>query len=561
MVASRLVEPGNEFAKGDDGKPHGSTAAKATADGDREAVGEGSGSSESQANDTTNAVHNNHNSVAPFRRTKTPQQPGAYHRVGGEIVPRSKALLTSSVPTSSPPDSKPSSSSPAQGRTSRRERLSERGSRRQPYNTQPSDNTKDDLENVQRGMAGAGEEEENRKNGELHDSCNADFQRRGGKKDKRDSHSMEAEKIPTSGATNAALKSLDLVDMLRTRHGDEILKTRRLTEEDGCEKEESGLESRPIALQKSEILQSKLEDVAILVEPASPAAIRVKSSQDGPSCDQLGELDQSNDSFEPCATPLGRNSIQSVSSVFDDSFLHGSHSGNGLISGERVSVDEEHGIEEGYLGHSAGSTPSENDNRLDLVEARVIIGESDQHLFDATPVDLDQRAKREVSSFFFRRKVAAAVFLISILAVIIAVVSSVGLKGSAPAPPFFFTEEPSAVPTRAPTMAPTSTIIIHLPEATKAKIALDPDGPQARAYLWLLQDPNWKLYSNERLMQRFALSVLYYSTGGNGKWSIDDSWLSYDVHECEWAYRSNGEELRPCKTLGNGYETYQNLLL
>ncbi|CAB9531979.1 expressed unknown protein (Partial), partial [Seminavis robusta] len=58
--------------------------------------------------------------------------------------------------------------------------------------------------------------------------------------------------------------------------------------------------------------------------------------------------------------------------------------------------------------------------------------------------------------------------------------------------------------------------------------------PQQKAYKWVRQDPNLSNYTNERIVQRFALATFYYSTGGS-QWDAKDNWLTYnDVHECDW---------------------------
>ncbi|CAB9496283.1 LRR receptor-like serine threonine-protein kinase [Seminavis robusta] len=72
--------------------------------------------------------------------------------------------------------------------------------------------------------------------------------------------------------------------------------------------------------------------------------------------------------------------------------------------------------------------------------------------------------------------------------------------------------------------------------------------PQAKALDWILQDPFLNTYlpnrnhdsatisSNQyhqRFFQRFALATIYHATNGPN-WQNNQSWLSYDVHECHW---------------------------
>lgn len=60
---------------------------------------------------------------------------------------------------------------------------------------------------------------------------------------------------------------------------------------------------------------------------------------------------------------------------------------------------------------------------------------------------------------------------------------------------------------------------------------------QFEALQWLLNDPMANDYTDERLLQRFALASLFLSTGGPN-WFLknaSDTWMSYTLHECDWA--------------------------
>lgn len=60
----------------------------------------------------------------------------------------------------------------------------------------------------------------------------------------------------------------------------------------------------------------------------------------------------------------------------------------------------------------------------------------------------------------------------------------------------------------------------------------EPDTPQFFAYDWLLNDPDFLEYDDVRLLQRFALVTLYFSTDGEN-WQRNDRWLS-EENECLW---------------------------
>ncbi|CAB9502727.1 LRR receptor-like serine threonine-protein kinase [Seminavis robusta] len=91
-------------------------------------------------------------------------------------------------------------------------------------------------------------------------------------------------------------------------------------------------------------------------------------------------------------------------------------------------------------------------------------------------------------------------------------------------------------------------ILNLLPAATARGILLDMDEtdlinataftPQQNAYKWLIHDQNLTNYSDERIIQRFALTTLFLSTGGPTKWRETGNWLSHDVHECDWFHAS-----------------------
>ena len=73
------------------------------------------------------------------------------------------------------------------------------------------------------------------------------------------------------------------------------------------------------------------------------------------------------------------------------------------------------------------------------------------------------------------------------------------------------------------------------PEATRAIILEDPSSSQSLAFDWLIQDISEasEEYPDFRILQRYALATLYFSTGGE-LWYNDTNWLNHSIHECEW---------------------------
>jgi hypothetical protein len=91
--------------------------------------------------------------------------------------------------------------------------------------------------------------------------------------------------------------------------------------------------------------------------------------------------------------------------------------------------------------------------------------------------------------------------------------------------------------TRSPTIVPlgTTEFLQWLPPATQDAIGSDYQSPQALAFDWMLQDPNWSDYNKDRVLQRFALATLYHATTGE-RWNLSAGWLDYGQHECDWGH-------------------------
>lgn len=60
----------------------------------------------------------------------------------------------------------------------------------------------------------------------------------------------------------------------------------------------------------------------------------------------------------------------------------------------------------------------------------------------------------------------------------------------------------------------------------------DPRSPQGQALKWLESSVNKNVYSEQRFLQRYVLSTVYYSTNGEG-WINNTAWLS-ELDECSW---------------------------
>jgi len=67
-------------------------------------------------------------------------------------------------------------------------------------------------------------------------------------------------------------------------------------------------------------------------------------------------------------------------------------------------------------------------------------------------------------------------------------------------------------------------------------VLLDETSPQFRAFYWLanLDIVKVPIMQKDRVIQRYILALLYYSTGGPTTWHLKGHFLT-DRHECEWA--------------------------
>jgi hypothetical protein len=89
--------------------------------------------------------------------------------------------------------------------------------------------------------------------------------------------------------------------------------------------------------------------------------------------------------------------------------------------------------------------------------------------------------------------------------------------------------------------------------------------PQAAAHNWLLEGDPKVADSTDfvlRMIHRFALATLYYSTGGNNTWVNNYGWLDRGLHECFWdrvtcpgfpSRPSSIEELKVLRNMSNVY--------
>jgi hypothetical protein len=96
-------------------------------------------------------------------------------------------------------------------------------------------------------------------------------------------------------------------------------------------------------------------------------------------------------------------------------------------------------------------------------------------------------------------------------------------------------------PSQTPSSSPPSSVnefMNGLPSYSLDLAENDADSPQAKALVWLRDDPLYNEYELHRLYQRYALAVLYYSTNGDS-WNRTAGWLSSN-DECLWYQYDDG---------------------
>ncbi|CAB9528102.1 Leucine Rich Repeat [Seminavis robusta] len=231
-----------------------------------------------------------------------------------------------------------------------------------------------------------------------------------------------------------------------------------------------------------------------------------------------------------------------------------------------VTLGDREGLDENGEASFSQANSSQGDSFSDDLEA----GPSEV-LVEATLVDQDRRSSKplvlahavdEVDGIFLRKRTLAMLCFLFLVSICLAVGIPCGLGacsgGSnnadiAPATTMSPSVIISLAPTptsgnqtfaptfAAPTAAPTPYIIDGLPPYTLSALS-DPESPQSKAYAWVQNDPLLLNYTNERLLQRFALVTFFYSTNGE-MWEDKTGWLSYlpEEDECTWFTKRDAE--------------------
>jgi hypothetical protein len=105
---------------------------------------------------------------------------------------------------------------------------------------------------------------------------------------------------------------------------------------------------------------------------------------------------------------------------------------------------------------------------------------------------------------------------------------------------------PSSGPSAAPTTLEAGLLSVLIEASPDAATRINtPNSPQQRAFEWLIENTQFSVHSPQRIMQRYAMVILYYATNGD-TWGRNDQWLDGD-DECLWYNRG----IPPCTTNGD----------
>jgi Leucine-rich repeat (LRR) protein len=93
-------------------------------------------------------------------------------------------------------------------------------------------------------------------------------------------------------------------------------------------------------------------------------------------------------------------------------------------------------------------------------------------------------------------------------------------------------------PTSSPTLSPTRIddgFIDILSGVSSWESLTTPGTPQFQAMVWLSTfDVSAVEPTDPRFLQRYALVVIYFASGGGKSWLEDENWLEPTLHECDW---------------------------
>ena len=181
-------------------------------------------------------------------------------------------------------------------------------------------------------------------------------------------------------------------------------------------------------------------------------------------------------------------------------------------------VDEEVGglVQARQVGDTNGlMMPGTMDNPEGFQQAQPVGGETEA---TRTTEEAERQEKMDQKRVRKIQLIIAAWFIIviAVAAIIVVVQRDNGTEQSRES--VIEIQEGTNMTTAFPTMIiPDSPLLDLLPGFTVAVLETDMERttPQFKAYLWMVNDPRVDTYSNDRLLQRYALAAFYYATNGD----------------------------------------------
>jgi hypothetical protein len=178
--------------------------------------------------------------------------------------------------------------------------------------------------------------------------------------------------------------------------------------------------------------------------------------------------------------------------------------------------------------HNTTSTPlpvaSEVEPPPELLKRMRELEEKQNAVPHATPVEENDNDVANKQKHVRRLWILAMSTIVIILAIVLGTV--LGIRSN---------KTTSTDPTPSPTLSSESVALLSLIESVSfdgGEALQNASSPQSQALEWLQQGINNTIEENWRLIQRYVLAVLYYSTSGD-TWLENANWLS-ETSECTW---------------------------
>ncbi|CAB9508207.1 Leucine-rich repeat-containing protein [Seminavis robusta] len=205
------------------------------------------------------------------------------------------------------------------------------------------------------------------------------------------------------------------------------------------------------------------------------------------------------------------------------------------------------------IDSTESNTAAEDISTVEDSSGLVVANLVAEDLPQAEELDMDSSLLRKdfMKRLLMKVILAAVIFIFLIIMLVILIPKNEGANMT-----LTWEATPSAMPSQMSSQMPTSSddyIMSLLPGETILAITEQTDSPQSKAWQWLLEDMEFPVsLPEDRIMQRFALVTLFYSTGGEA-WTNNDSWLDHQIHECEWY---NSPDFANKEVISNIYEEF-----